>query len=81
MCQLIIDMNCVDQKTIIRNLILSMDSPFTMEDVVNITKQYNVFDNELIKSIILNLCESGLLTHVGDLFYILKDLYTYAQPI
>ena len=78
MCSLIVDINRVDKKTIIRNLILSMESPFTMEDVINITKQYNVFDEDLIKSIALDLCESSLLTHIGGLFYIFKDLHTYA---
>ena len=77
MCDLIVDANRVEKKTIIRNLILSIESPFTMKDIIDITERYDVFDAVLIKTIMIDLCETGILSHIDGLFYVVNDAFIY----
>lgn len=58
----------------IRNLILSINESFTISDVVSLLKNNNLFDKNLIRKILIDFCDSGVLRHIGNLFYVEREV-------
>lgn len=57
----------------LRNLILSMKEPFTVEKLIEKAKEYNIFDAELLRENLIKLCDSGIVDCIGSLFCVSKD--------
>lgn len=62
---------------IIRNVILNMNTPFKLDDIVKLLEKENVFDLQLTTSIMSELSDVGMLTYLDGFFYVPKNLFTY----
>ena len=77
MSALISDSNKSYIKAVIRDLILGMEEPFSINDIMTMAEQHGISEEKIIKSVIIELCDSGFVNHVDDLFYFNKSMVLY----